>query len=255
MMTMIHEHATTPNPAISGQLAAEQQSYLPWIAFGIFGWLLAPLLAYLMTPPIPASVLAQGPTDSAGIQVFMTAYTARAKSLRVKRAWTGTGLGTLLFFLLVGRMMMSVMSPPSGDAFSQGSPPQHSLAPAATAPNTTPDRPPVDEEPRDDLPSADAMVTAERVAALVDESVATSEQAFRIREAAAQGIGDEWEKRWALDRVTMDRFTFDQALEQLRGELAHGESTGDLSYAYSNAQFRLRTSQEALAAAQAQQPQ
>ena len=76
-----------------------------------------------------------------------------------------------------------------------------------------------------------------------------------IREAAAQGIGDEWEKRWALDRVTMDRFTFDQALEQLRGELAHAESTGDLSYAYSNAQFRLRLSQEALAAAQAQQPQ
>ena len=78
------------NAALDGQRAAEERNYLPWLFFGIFGWLFGPLFAHVTTPTVPPDVLAKGaPSDAQQQQVFIGAYIGQAKNKRIKFAWIG----------------------------------------------------------------------------------------------------------------------------------------------------------------------
>ncbi len=77
------------NVAIEGQRAANDQSYIVWLLFGTFLFLLGPIFAHVTDPTVPADVLAKGPTDAHQQQVFMGAYIGQAKSHRIKYAWIG----------------------------------------------------------------------------------------------------------------------------------------------------------------------
>lgn len=85
------------NVAIEGQQAADQQSYLMWLAFGAFTFIVGPVFAHVTSPTVPAEVLAKGPTDAQQQQVFMGSYIAQAKSHRIKYAWLGAAAFVVLF--------------------------------------------------------------------------------------------------------------------------------------------------------------
>ena len=95
-------------------------------------------------------------------------------------------------------------------------------------------------------------MTPEEVTDLIAESVGVWEEVFSIREAAAYAIADEWEKRWAHDRLTMDRWTETQTHDGLRAQLTHAEASGDLRGVHIAAEHSLRRAREALATAQGQ---
>ena len=238
---------TPKNPALRGRQAADRHYFVFWIFLGFFWWLLAPLIAYFTRPQPSAADLALGPSDSGELAVFITAYTARARSRRITRAWIGVGLFCLLMSYGVIR---SLTAGPFGDG-SERAGVRLTQTQTADAPDTGSDRAsPLPVEPAA-APPAVAPVTRAVVVALIDEYIEASEQALTLKTAAADAIGDEWEKRWAHDAVTMDRFTFEKMLEQVRGQLAYAESTGDLSAVYENALYHARQSQDALAAAEA----
>ena len=62
------------NFALQGQQAADSQSYIGWLVFGVLLGLVGPIFAHLMAPVPPSDVLTQGPTDSSDQQVFVGAY-------------------------------------------------------------------------------------------------------------------------------------------------------------------------------------
>ena len=84
------------NAAIDGQRAADAQSYLVWLVFGVFGFLLSPIFAHVTTPTVPPDVLARGPSDAQEQQVFIGAYIGNAKSQRIKFAWLGAAASVAL---------------------------------------------------------------------------------------------------------------------------------------------------------------
>lgn len=86
------------NVAIEGQQAADEQSYVMWLLFGICVFLVGPIFAHVTSPTVPAEVLAKGPTDAQQQQVFMGAFIAQAKSHRIKYAWLGAGVSVVLTF-------------------------------------------------------------------------------------------------------------------------------------------------------------
>ena len=84
------------NAALDGQRAADGQSYLVWLVFGVFGFLLSPIFAHVTTPTVPPDVLAKGPSDAQQQQVFIGAYIGHAKNQRIKFAWLGAAASVVL---------------------------------------------------------------------------------------------------------------------------------------------------------------
>ena len=82
--------------ALDGQRAADGQSYLVWLVFGVFGFLLSPIFAHVTTPTVPPDVLAGGPSDAQQQQVFIGAYIGHAKNQRIKFAWLGAAASVVL---------------------------------------------------------------------------------------------------------------------------------------------------------------
>ncbi|MYH32157.1 MAG: hypothetical protein F4137_25670 [Acidobacteria bacterium] len=86
------------NVALEGQRVADGQSYIMWLLFGVFFFLVGPLFAHVTSPTVPPEVLAKGPTDPQQQQVFMGAYIGQAKSHRIKYAWLGAAGFVVLTF-------------------------------------------------------------------------------------------------------------------------------------------------------------
>lgn len=126
---------TTTNYALAGVEAAENQSNLKWVVFGTLAGIVGPIFAHLTRPEPPTDVLALGPKDSSDLQVFISAYVSRAKSLRVKRAWTGFALAWIFWPALFVSCMPGPFSPlRGGGAMRQTAPsaPITLTQPAAT---------------------------------------------------------------------------------------------------------------------------
>ena len=85
------------NPAMAGQKAAQEQSYVGWLLLGtVFGFM-GPFFAHVLTPTAPSTVLQAGPKDPAEQHVFMDAYVGRAKNLRIRQAWIGLVFSFFLY--------------------------------------------------------------------------------------------------------------------------------------------------------------
>lgn len=192
-------NVTTTNYALAGVEAAENQSNLKWVVFGTLAGIVGPVFAHLTRPEPPTDVLALGPKDSTDLQVFISAYVSRAKSLRVKRAWTGFALAWIFWPVLFVSCMPGPFSPlRGGGAMRQTAPsaPVATSRPAATGGTAASARPPAVVDPplaarageaerstAADVGEAQRRAFTEATAAAAEERRRQAEEAQRASEA------------------------------------------------------------------------
>jgi hypothetical protein len=212
----------TTNYALAGVEAAEKQNYVKWIAFGTFAGIVGPIFAHITKPEPPTDVLALGPKESADLQVFIPAYVSRAKSLRVRRAWTGFALAWVFWPGLFVACMPGPFNPlRGGGAVRQPalSAPIAASRPAATEGTAASARPPaVLENQRPaavpggevEQSAADAVAEAQR-RAFTEATTAAAEERRRRAEEAQRA--SEAEMREQIPVLT-------QAIEKLYDTIA-----------------------------------
>lgn len=210
----------TTNYALSGQAAADKQRYVSSLVFSTLTGPIGLISTYLTTPVPTRQVLQDGPTDPAAQQVFISAYTARAKSLRVRRAWQGAILCPFFYLTLFAACFAPILYSQLTGSYERR--PTPGAAPEQTSPvfDERREDPVASEEQRRGELVASADATREEVSTLIAEIETVYEDVFRTHQAAADALTDEWEKRWALDRVTTDRWLRDQRIENIQRELA-----------------------------------
>ena len=178
------------NAALDGQKAAQEQNYLLWLFFGVFGWFFGPLFAHVTTPTVPPEVLAKGPSDAQQQQVFIGAYIGQAKNKRIQFAWIGFFVAPVLAMgacvacgLAVGSAGVgtgiSSLSAPAGDsgrdATSDTLDRTHTTGDAPVSPSSAVEGMPVVTEAED--ARADTSASRQAPDARAASSVATPTQA------------------------------------------------------------------------------
>ena len=238
----------TTNSALDGQAAAENQHYLWWLIAGTVTGIFGLLWAYLTTPVPTAQVLLQGPTEPAAQQVFISAYVSRAKSLRVRKAWIGVVLflpfyGTLSFACAASVLLpqLAVLQERRLDGSAQ---PTSALSNGSREESAEA----VAQRQREELIAA-ADATRADVTTMITEIETIYQDVFSTHEAAADAIPDEWEKRWARDRVTNDQWLRDQSIDSIQRRLANADAF-ELPLVRARAEQGVRSAQAALATAQ-----
>ena len=250
------------NFALEGYQAANKHRYLGWLLLGLlppFG-LFAPLLLRLASDPVPsARVLEQGPTEATAQQVFIAAYVARAQARRRRKAWLGFALSFSVYAFSAGSYWIGIAN--LSNAGAGGVP---AAAPAGAGQqalernvaeelrraheDAAAERERQEEERRQELlRTADAMRA--ELTARIAEIEGVYEEVFRTHRQAADALTDEWEKRWALNRIPADEVLRDTRLSILRDRLAE-VTPFELPQIRDDVEDGMREAQQILAEAQ-----
>lgn len=244
------------NFALEGYRAADKRRYLGWLLLGIlppFG-LFAPLLLRLASEPVPpARVLEKGPTGAAEQQVFIAAYVARAQVRRRRKAWLGFALSFAIysfsavsFYRGLGDLRSSAAAPVGAGQTGGGRNVVAELRQAQEAAEAERQR--QEEERRQELIRTAEATRAELTAGIAEiESV--YEEVFRTHRQAADALTDEWEKRWALNRIPADEVLRDTRLRIVRDRLAEA-TPFELPEVREEVESGVREAQQVLAEAQ-----